>query len=220
MAYDLQEDLGVDDIVGLALGTDLDDIVGDDDDLDGDDDEMGLGDEIEDQLAAALGIGADELGRRVRRARQKKTAKKKSSLNKLAMLRAAGQLAANKQNSGGPMKDDLLPIPRTTIPAGTTVTVAVRPTNSQRIDRTEFPSSNPDHGFITLLDVQIRGVTQLNGAGGIPLSLLTEARTSKNMRGSTAQGGQDILCTFRNDDLVNARTLFGAFSGPVIRAGQ
>lgn len=188
------DEIGVDEIVGAVMN-----------ELSGDDDLSALlsGDDGIDEI-----VGAEVVRR----------AKKVSKLKKLAALKNAGQRGI-VQRGPTDMKWELLPIPLGTIAAGGTVTITVTPIRSQRLDKLRFPSSNVDHSFITLLGIQIMGVEQLNGAGGIRLSELSEMATDSILRGSTVQRADNLFLTLRNDDAVNARTYFGSMGGPTIRVG-
>lgn len=134
-------------------------------------------------------------------------------------------VAAKAKRSGGNVppsaeKWELLPIPLTTLAAGETRTFNVTPTRSQRLDRIEFPSSNPDHAVVTLVGIDIAGTAQLNGSGGIRLSQLSEMRSDPILRGNTVQANAPISLTVTNTDTVNARTLFGSIGGPTVRQGR
>lgn len=194
--------VGLDEIVGAALS----ELAGDDDELSvllsGDEDEL-VGEDLDEIVGA-------EVAKRVRKA------KKASTVSALAKLRAAGQRGI-VQRGQSDMKWELLPIPRATLAAGTTVQVAITPIRSQRLDKLRFPSSNPDHQFITLLGIEIMGVQQLNGNGGVCLSELSEMATDSILRGSTVQRADNLFITLRNDDVVNARTYYGSIGGPTIR---
>lgn len=133
-------------------------------------------------------------------------------------------IAAKARKSGAvpPSADkwELLPIPLTTLLAGETRTFNVTPTRAQRLDRIEFPSSNADHAVITLVGIDIAGTAQLNGAGGIRLSQLSEMRSDPILRGNTVQANAPISLTVTNTDTVNPRTLFGSIGGPTVRQGR
>jgi hypothetical protein len=194
------------------VGATLDDIIG----L-----AMGAG-SVDDELAMILSgdnnapaIGFDDIvGAAVKQAASGNT----HMLQQLALLKAAGQRGV-VQKSAEDLKWELLPIPLTTLAAGATQQVAVRGIRSQRLDELTFPSSNIDHQFIALLSVEINGVQQLNGSGGVLLSQLSEMNTRGVLRGSTAQTNQDVIFTFQNVDAVNARTLRGTMGGPTLRVG-
>lgn len=194
--------VGVDEIVGAAIN------------------DLLSGDAPENQLAALMSgddeigddiIGIDEIiGAAIRKGKAGK------ALSKLAMLKAAGQRGVVSKGADS-LKWELLPIPLTTLLAGATQQLTVSPIRSQRLDQIEFPSSNVDHAFISIVSIQILGVEQLNGTGGVRLSQLSELRTNNILRGSTAQRSDNIIMTFVNTDTVNARTLFGTIGGPTLR---
>ncbi len=191
----------LDDILGAAMGA------GSVDDelaliLSGDDEEDAFG--YDDIIGAAV----------------KKAAKRgdTSTLQKLALLKAAGQRGV-VQRTAEDLKWEKLPIPAQTIAAAATAQFAVRGIRSQRLDQLTFPSSVVDHQFILLLSVEINGVQQLNGGGGILLSELSELNPQPILRGSTAQRNEDIIFTCQNLDAVNARTLRGSMGGPTLRIG-
>lgn len=138
------------------------------------------------------------------------------NLAQLAALKAAGQRGV-QQKGPEALKWELLPIPLTTIVAGATASIQVSPIRSQRLDQLEFPSSNVDHAWINIISIQILGVEQLNGTGGVRLSQLSESRANNILRGSTAQRSDNIIMVFQNMDTVNARTFYGTIGGPTIR---
>lgn len=197
-----------------ALSGDADEILGallDDDDEDGylgDDDEE---DELDDLLSGDPNMLAGEaeiLGaaRRIMRRRGRRPARKNT-----------GRRVVAARPSEQELKWELLPIPDTTLTAGQTLSVNVTPTRAQRLDQIEFPSSNVDHPHIALLSIEIAGVQQLNGSGGVRLSQLSEMRSHNILRGSTAQRNEPLILTFANKDTTNSRTLFGTIGGPTIR---
>ena len=205
--------VGIDDIIGAALGLDSG--------LGAGEDALAqlLSGDVTEQLAE-LGLGIDDIVGAV----LKKSAHKAmpagntaAALQNLALLKAAGQRGVTSKQADN-LKYELLPIPLTQLVAGAGGAIAVRPIRSMRMDRMEFPSSNVDHQFIQLNSVQILGIEQLNGTGGILLSQLSEQRTEPILRGTTAQAGQDIILQFANLDTVNARSYRGTFAGPSIRA--
>lgn len=195
--------VGVDEIIGEAIN-----------ELTG----VGAEESPEQTLAMMLqgdAIGIDDiLGAVARKAASRGAS---GTLQKLAQLKAAGQRGVQRNQDPSGLKWELLPIPLQTLAAGTTVTVNVSPTRSQRLDQIEFPSSNVDHQFIALISVTILGVEQLNGAGGVLLSQLSELRTNNILRGSTAQRSDNIQMIFQNLDTVNARTCRGTIGGPTLR---
>lgn len=111
------------------------------------------------------------------------------------------------------VKTEMLPIPPTVIAAGTTVTIPVRPIRSMQINSIIFPSLLAATAVCRLTSVQILGLEQLNGPGGIHCSGLTEVRTARVLKGSTAQAGQDILVQINNTSGL-AQTIEGWFEGP------
>lgn len=197
--------VGLDEILGnAAMGADAEQALA----------ELLSGDDALDQLAS-LGLGIDDiLGAVAARAPAKSAGK--VGLQNLALLKAAGQRAA-VQTTADNLKYESLPIPLQNIPASGTVNVPVQPIRSMRLDRVRFPSSNVDHQFVQLTSLQILGIEQLNGAGGILLSELSELCTDPGIRGNTMQAGQNVILIFQNLDTVNARTCRGTMSGPSIR---
>lgn len=148
----------------------------------------------------------------------------RSKFQQMAMARMAGMTpfdTTSEKNTA--VKREGLPIPPTLIPAGAggtagllapaSFTFAVRPTRSQQINRIAFSSGDAATAACVLMSVQILGVEQLNGAGGIPCGLYSEVMTEPNLKGGTAQAGQDILITIGNTSAV-AQVIRGAFFGP------
>jgi len=145
-------------------------------------------------------------------------------LQRKALAYAAGQTpfsATSEQSTQ--VKNELLPIIPTQIPAGVggpagllapaAFTFAVTPTRSMQINSIMFPSLDVGTANCVLMGLTILGVDQLNGAGGIPCSLLTEVRTQRVLKGGTAQAGQQILITIGNTSAV-AQVIRGALEGP------
>lgn len=148
----------------------------------------------------------------------------RSKFQQMAAARAAGMVpfsATSEANTQ--VKREGLPIQPTLIPAGAggnagllapaSFTFNVRPTRSQQINRIAFPSGDPATAACVLMSVLILGVEQLNGPGGIPCNLYTEVMTEPNLKGATAQAGQDILVTIGNTSAV-AQVIRGALFGP------
>ncbi len=147
-----------------------------------------------------------------------------AELQKMAMARMAGKTTfdtTGEQNSQ--IKHERLPIQPTAIPGSAGATVLnptatqfnVRPTRSMQINRVAFPSIDAATAACVLISVQILGIEQLNGPGGIPCALMTEVETAPNLKGSTAQAGQDISLIIGNTTAVT-QNIRGAFSGPDI----
>ena len=145
-------------------------------------------------------------------------------LQRKALAFAAGQTpfsATSEQSTQ--VKNELLPIIPTQIPAGVggaagllapaAFTFAVTPTRSMQINSIMFPSLDIGTANCVLMGLTILGVDQLNGAGGIPCSLLTEVRTQRVLKGGTAQAGQQILITIGNTSAV-PQVIRGALEGP------
>lgn len=148
----------------------------------------------------------------------------RSRFQQMAMARQAGMTpfdSTSERNTQ--VKKEGLPIQPTLIPAGAggnagllapaSITFAVRPTRSQQINRVAFWSGDPATAACVLISVQILGVEQLNGPGGIPCGLYSEVMTEPNLKGATAQAGQDILITIGNTSAV-AQVIRGSFFGP------
>lgn len=141
-----------------------------------------------------------------------------------AAARAAGMTPFSTTAEGRTIiKKEMLPITPTLIPAGAggnagllapaSITFAVRPTRSMQINRISFPSGDAATAACVLMSVQILGVEQLNGPGGVPCGQLTEVQTDPNLKGATAQAGQDILITIGNASAVD-QVIRGTFYGP------
>lgn len=148
----------------------------------------------------------------------------RSKFAQMAQARMAGKIpfsATSEANTQ--VKREGLPIQPTLIAAGAggnagllapaSFTFAVRPTRSQQINRIAFPSGDPATAACVLMSVQILGVEQLNGPGGIPCGLYSEVMTEPNLKGATAQAGQDILITIGNTSAL-AQVIRGALFGP------
>lgn len=148
----------------------------------------------------------------------------RNKFQQMAMARAAGQVPFDTTNEKNTVvKREGLPIQPTLIPAGAggnagllapaSFTFAIRPTRSQQINRIAFSSGDAATAACVLMSVQILGVEQLNGPGGIPCGLYSEVMTEPNLKGATAQAGQDILITVGNTSAV-AQVIRGALFGP------
>ncbi len=116
------------------------------------------------------------------------------------------------------VKTEILPIPPTLLHAGQTLTIAVRPTRSMQINSIIFPSLLAATAVCRVTSISILGLEQLNGVGGVHCSGLTEVRTSRVLKGSTAQAGQDINITIVNTNVgvapIGDATIEGWFEGP------
>jgi hypothetical protein len=135
-------------------------------------------------------------------------------LDRQALARAAGKVpfsATGEDNTS--VKTEILPIPPTAILANGQVTIPVRPTRSMQINSIVFPSLLAATAVCRVASIEILGLQQLNGAGGVHCSGLTEVRTSRVLKGSTAQAGQDILITIVNTS-AQPQTIEGWFEGP------
>lgn len=152
----------------------------------------------------------------------KKTASKSAVVKNAAMqqlqrqaaARAAGKVPFSTTGEDTTaVKTEILPIPPTAIAAGLTITIPVRPTRSMQINSIIFPSLLPGTALCRVASIQILGLEQLNGPGGVHCSGLTEVRTARVLKGSTAQAGQDILVQINNPSGV-ATTIEGWFEGP------
>lgn len=136
------------------------------------------------------------------------------NLQRMALAHQAGKAVfqtTGEQNTS--VKAEMLPIPRTVVPANSQTTIAVRPIRSQQINTIRFPSDRASTAVCRVEDISILGQSQLNGPGGIACSGLTEVRTAPILKGSTAQAGQDILVTISNTSGAN-QTIEGWFEGP------
>lgn len=138
------------------------------------------------------------------------------NLQRQALARAAGKMPFSTTGEDtSQVKTEILPIPPTVIAAATTVTIPVRPIRSMQINSVIFPSLLAATAVCRLTSVQILGLEQLNGPGGVHCSGLSEVRTSRVLKGSTAQAGQDILVQIANTS-AGAVTIEGWFEGPDI----
>lgn len=136
------------------------------------------------------------------------------NLQRNALARAAGKVpfaVAGEDNTA--VKTEILPIPPTVLAANETRTIAVRPTRSMQINSVIFPSLLASTAVCRINSIQILGLEQLNGSGGVHCSGLTEVRTSRVMKGSTAQAGQDVLINVTNTSAGQV-TFEGWFEGP------
>lgn len=144
-------------------------------------------------------------------------------LQRKALALAAGQRPFSATSEASTqVKTELLPIPPTVIPANTsanplltptTFTFPITPTRSMQINSIVFPSLDAATAGCVLMGLSILGVDQLNGPGGVPCSLLTEVRTSRVLKGGTAQAGQQILITIGNTT-ATALVIRGTLEGP------
>ena len=137
-------------------------------------------------------------------------------MQRQAIARAAGKTPFSTTGEDtSSVKTEILPIPPTPIGAGAAITIPVRPIRSMQINSIIFPSLLAATAVCRLTSVQILGLEQLNGPGGVHCSGLTEVRTSRVLKGSTAQAGQDILVQITNTSAV-AQVVEGWFEGPDI----
>lgn len=135
-------------------------------------------------------------------------------LDRQAMARAAGKVPFSTTGEDATsVKTEILPIPPTAVPGLGQVTIAVRPTRSMQINSIIFPSLLAATAVCRVVSIEILGLQQLNGPGGVHCSGLTEVRTARVLKGSTAQAGQDILVTIANT-AAGAQTIEGWFEGP------
>jgi hypothetical protein len=135
-------------------------------------------------------------------------------LQRQGIARAAGKVPFSTTGEDTTaVKTEILPIPPTPVGAGAAVTIPVRPIRSMQINSIIFPSLLTATAVCRLTSVQILGLEQLNGPGGVHCSGLTEVRTARILKGSTAQAGQDILVQITNTSGV-AQTIEGWFEGP------
>jgi hypothetical protein len=131
-----------------------------------------------------------------------------------AMVRSAGKIPFSTTGEDTTaVKTEMLPIPPTVIGAGLTVTIPVRPIRSMQINSIVFPSLLTATAVCRVQSIQILGLEQLNGPGGLHCSGLTEVRTARVLKGSTAQAGQDILIQIQNTSAVG-QTIEGWLEGP------
>ena len=146
-------------------------------------------------------------------------------LQRKALALAAGETPFSATSEASTqVKNELLPIPPTLVPAHptggnagllapATIVIAVTPTRSMQINSIMFSSLDAATAACVLMAVSILGVDQMNGPGGIPCSLLTEVRTQRVLKGGTAQAGQQILLTIGNTS-ATAQVIRGTFEGP------
>ncbi len=137
-------------------------------------------------------------------------------LQRQAIARQAGKVPFSTTGEDtSSVKTEILPIPITALLANQTVTIPVRPTRSMQINSIIFPSLLAGTAVCRLLGVQILGLEQLNGPGGVHCSGLTEVRTARVLKGSTAQAGQDIYVQIQNTS-AQPQSIEGWFEGPDI----
>jgi hypothetical protein len=137
-------------------------------------------------------------------------------MQRQAIARAAGKTPFSTTGEDtSSVKTEILPIPPTAIGAGAAITIPVRPIRSMQINSIIFPSLLAATAVCRLTSVQILGLEQLNGPGGVHCSGLTEVRTARVLKGSTAQAGQDILVQITNTSAL-AQVIEGWFEGPDI----
>ena len=137
-------------------------------------------------------------------------------MQRQAIARAAGKTPFSTTGEDtSSVKTEILPIPPTPIGAGAAITIPVRPIRSMQINSIIFPSLLAATAVCRLTSVQVLGLEQLNGPGGVHCSGLSEVRTSRVLKGSTAQAGQDILVQITNTSAV-AQVVEGWFEGPDI----
>lgn len=137
-------------------------------------------------------------------------------LQRMALAKAAGKntFSATGEDTSQ-IKTEILPIPVTALLANQTVTIPVRPTRSMQINSVIFPSLLAGTAVCRCLGIQILGLEQLNGPGGVHCSGLTEVRTARVLKGSTAQAGQDIYVQIQNTS-AQPQSIEGWFEGPDI----
>lgn len=139
-----------------------------------------------------------------------------SQLQRQGLARAAGKIPFSTTGEDtSQVKTEILPIPQTILLANQTLTIPVRPIRSMQINSIIFPSLLAATAVCRLVSVQILGLEQLNGPGGVHCAGLTEVRTARILKGSTAQAGQDILVQIQNTS-ANQVTIEGWFEGPDI----
>ena len=137
-------------------------------------------------------------------------------MQRQAIARAAGKTPFSTTGEDtSSVKTEILPIPPTAIGIGAAITIPVRPIRSMQINSIIFPSLLAATAVCRLTSVQILGLEQLNGPGGVHCSGLTEVRTARVLKGSTAQAGQDILVQITNTSAL-AQVIEGWFEGPDI----
>lgn len=137
-----------------------------------------------------------------------------AQLDRQAMARAAGKIPFSTTGEDTTqVKTEILPIPQTVVPAGGQVVIPVRPTRSMQLNSIVFPSLLAATAVCRVTSIEVLGLQQLNGAGGVHCSGLTEVRTSRVLKGSTAQAGQDVLVTIANTSAL-VQTIEGWFEGP------
>jgi len=135
-------------------------------------------------------------------------------LDRQALARAAGKVPFSTTGEDTTqVKTEILPIPQTVVPAGGQIVIPVRPTRSMQLNSIIFPSLLAATAVCRVTSIEVLGLQQLNGAGGVHCSGLTEVRTSRVLKGSTAQAGQDVLVTIQNTSGAPV-TIEGWFEGP------
>ena len=208
------EDIGIDEIIGdidEIIGDDgdddlLDDIVaGDDDDDDDDDDED---DEDED-----IGRGTSAYRRRrnksrrvakMYRSRMKRMRKSQSRLARLAHRMKlereinpdAALVVPQKRTK---IRILILPIPRTTVPAGATATIDIQPQDLFRAQRMLIPS---DIAFdFEIQDIKVGQKPQFVQSGSIPAAVFSEVSVGSAVSFDSADIGNILNIVIKNNSL-------------------
>lgn len=110
-------------------------------------------------------------------------------------------------------KIELLPIAETTLTAGQSTTIEVKPTRAMKLCELLFDPRQRDHGWITLTAVEQGGANEINGTAGIFLSLITP-EDPMELSGKRLNGGDIVYLKVTNTDSSNSRKLRGFFRGP------
>jgi len=155
-------------------------------------------------------IGVDELGRVVRKAKRPLNPAQK--LRALALAKAAGG-AATRPKERNNVFEQPLPIPRTSVGAGLSADIELRPQRLFRSERLVVPSTIA--AFFDITDVKIGQQTQFVASGALPATIFSEVGVGVRLKGDTANLGNTIVVSVTNND-VATQVFGGAIIGTVI----
>lgn len=160
-------------------------------------------------LAGDQIIGVDELGRVVRARKPLNPAQR---LKALALAKAAGG-AATRPKQRNNVFEQPLPIPRTSVGAGLSADIELRPQRLFRSERLVVPSTIAP--FFDITDVKIGQQTQFVASGALPATIFSEVGVGVRLKGDTANLGNTIVVSVTNND-VATQIFGGAIIGTVI----
>lgn len=161
-------------------------------------DEMGA-DDVGDEMGAD-DIG-DEIGRRRRlpqRMPQRMPQPRGMRLAPLPGLTGQARIADEVPQVG---RRQIAPIPFTTVNAGATVDVELRPQRPIRIERLVLDGANVAGLFLT--DLLVGAEPQFVNAGAVPLSTFAPTAFGVELRGNTAQPGIAVVLRVNNTTAGN-----------------